>query len=61
MTKERVYEYLIQDIDSFDFPQNELNKLGQEGWELVGLNHKTGFTNYIFKREIIQPNPNPIT
>ena len=50
--REIIYEYLIRgNIDEFDFPQDELNKLGKEGWELVGLNHKTSFTEYIFKRE----------
>ena len=51
------YEYLIRtDIDTFDFPEKELNKLGEEGWELVGFERRGDFsghiTTYIFKREI---------
>lgn len=30
----------------------ELNKLGDEGWELVLSSDKVGFTLYIFKKEI---------
>lgn len=52
------YEYLIrEDIDIFDFPEKELNKLGSEGWELVGFQTPEGWsggkhTRYIFRRAI---------
>ena len=60
MKKEKKYEYLIREnIDNFDFPENELNELGKDGWEFVGLNHKTSFTEYIFKRELTINHPTP--
>ena len=41
------YEYLARPLLS----QDDLNKLGQDGWELVCVNA----TMYIFKREIVEP------
>ena len=41
------YEYLARPLLS----QDDLNKLGQDGWELVCVNG----TVYIFKREIVEP------
>ena len=40
------YEYLARPLLS----QDDLNKLGQDGWELVCVNG----TMYIFKREIVE-------
>lgn len=49
------YEYLTRsDINQFDFPQNELNTLGREGWEFVATDQRTSFTVYIFKRKIYE-------
>ena len=41
------YEYLARPLLS----QDDLNKLGQDAWELVCMNG----TIYIFKREIVEP------
>jgi len=54
------FEYLIRtNIDTFDFPENELNKLGNDGWELVGFQIDEGFSThkgkYIFKRDLTPP------
>ena len=41
------YEYLARPLLS----QDDLNKLGQDGWELVCINGNI----YIFKKEIVEP------
>ena len=32
-------------------PTRQFNKLGEEGWEAVGISHKDGFLIGLFKRE----------
>ena len=46
------YEYLIKnDLDAFDFPETEMNKLGEDGWALIGIKTVGNKTTYFFKRE----------
>ena len=33
-------------------PDRELNKLGRNGWEAVGISHKDGLLITLFKREV---------
>jgi hypothetical protein len=54
------WEYKTLEIDAVEIerrtPQNKLNKLGQEGWELVAAfqvttpRKETAFATYTFKR-----------
>lgn len=32
--------------------ENELNELGQDGWELAGIVHENSYTHFYFKRLI---------
>ncbi len=48
------FEYkIINDGEGNLTEEKNLNKLGQEGWELCAINERIGLSaEYIFKREI---------
>lgn len=50
------FEYMYKSFNGFSIAKivEELNKLGQEGWELISnLRDEIGRTRYVFKRKIV--------
>jgi len=57
MAKKFEYKWLLEkDVSNIQKPFEKLDQLGQEGWELVGINPgDSGSSRLYFKREIESP------
>ena len=52
------FEYTYKTFNNFSISKimEELNKLGQEGWELMNIHpDEIGRNRYIFKRKVVLP------
>jgi hypothetical protein len=45
------YKHVARAADASPFEETELNTLGREGWELVGVTSDARTTHFYFKRE----------
>ena len=47
------YKQIVRNLETETPPdEEELNKLGKEGWEMSGVTHKPPFAYFYLKREI---------
>lgn len=44
------WEYKVEMITPVSCSKAELNKYGEDGWELVGMYKESGYTYAVFKR-----------